>query len=79
MVGDELQAGMKGYCRLSCGTCLPSNSISGDHSVGAQPAQLLKCAGCRAAVGQLKTRSPEQVPLAEQDSLSDHTDMMTCQ
>ena len=34
MVGDELQAAMKGYCRLSCGTCLPTSSISGSQSYG---------------------------------------------
>ena len=35
MVGDELQATMKGYCRLSCGTCLPTISLSGSLSMAA--------------------------------------------
>lgn len=30
MVGDERQSAAKGYCRLSCGTCLPADGIPGD-------------------------------------------------
>lgn len=29
MVGDERQGAAKGYCRLSCGTCLPMDGMPG--------------------------------------------------
>lgn len=30
MVGDEDQEAAKGYCRLSCGSCLPMDGIPGE-------------------------------------------------
>ena len=41
MVGDEHQRPAKGYCRLSCGTCLPIDGMPGAHA----PCTLGTCAG----------------------------------